>query len=158
MIRRPPRSTLFPYTTLFRSESEEELKSLLMKVKDESEKADFKLNIQKTTTGAPPREPWDSPSPARLVAFRPSAKEFTLPIRGSWDTGFPQTAGRQSWKRPRHPEPAGPPTLQPTPTPEFCHHQPSKESPTSARSDAAASPWRAGATSKPRRERRGAYR
>ena len=28
--------------------SEEELKSLLMKVKEESEKADLKLNIQKT--------------------------------------------------------------------------------------------------------------
>ena len=34
-------------TTLM-AESEEELKSLLMKVKVESEKADFKLNIQKT--------------------------------------------------------------------------------------------------------------
>ena len=30
------------------TESEEELKSLLMKVKEESEKADLKLNIQKT--------------------------------------------------------------------------------------------------------------
>ena len=30
------------------AESEEELKSLLMKVKEESEKADFKLNIKKT--------------------------------------------------------------------------------------------------------------
>ena len=30
------------------AESEEELKSLLMKVKDESKKADLKLNIQKT--------------------------------------------------------------------------------------------------------------
>ena len=30
------------------AESEEELKSLLMKVKDESEKADLKLSIQKT--------------------------------------------------------------------------------------------------------------
>ena len=29
-------------------ESKEELKSLLMKVKEESEKADLKLNIQKT--------------------------------------------------------------------------------------------------------------
>ena len=29
------------------AESEEELKSLLMKVKEESEKADLKLNIQK---------------------------------------------------------------------------------------------------------------
>ena len=34
-------------TTLI-AESEEELKSLLMKVKDESEKAGLKLNIQKT--------------------------------------------------------------------------------------------------------------
>ena len=34
-------------TTLM-AESEEELKSLLMKVKDESEKAGLKLNIQKT--------------------------------------------------------------------------------------------------------------
>ena len=34
-------------TTLM-TESEEELKSLLMKVKEESEKADLKLNIQKT--------------------------------------------------------------------------------------------------------------
>ena len=30
------------------AESEEELKSLLMKVKEESEKADLQLNIQKT--------------------------------------------------------------------------------------------------------------
>ena len=30
------------------AESEEELKSLLMKVKEESEKTDLKLNIQKT--------------------------------------------------------------------------------------------------------------
>ena len=34
--------------TTFMSESEEELKSLLMKVKEESEKAGLKLNIQKT--------------------------------------------------------------------------------------------------------------
>ena len=34
-------------TTLM-AESEEELKSLLMKVKEKSEKADLKLNIQKT--------------------------------------------------------------------------------------------------------------
>ena len=34
-------------------ESEEELKSLLIKVKEESEKADLKLNIQKTKIMAP---------------------------------------------------------------------------------------------------------
>ena len=34
--------------TTLRAESEEELKSLLMRVEEESEKADLKLNIQKT--------------------------------------------------------------------------------------------------------------
>ena len=34
--------------TIFMTESKEELKSLLMKVKEESEKAGLKLNIQKT--------------------------------------------------------------------------------------------------------------
>ena len=34
--------------TILIAESKEELKSLLMKVKEESEKADLKLNIQKT--------------------------------------------------------------------------------------------------------------
>ena len=35
--------------TTFIAETEEELKSLLMKVKEESENADLKLSIQKTT-------------------------------------------------------------------------------------------------------------
>ena len=35
------------------AESEEELKNLLMKVKEESEKIDLKLNIQKTKIMAP---------------------------------------------------------------------------------------------------------
>ena len=39
-------------TTLM-AESKEELKSLLMRVKEESEKAGLKLNIQKTKTMAP---------------------------------------------------------------------------------------------------------
>ena len=37
--------------TSLMAESEEELKSLLMKVKEESEKVGFKLNIQKTDHG-----------------------------------------------------------------------------------------------------------
>ena len=45
-------------TTLM-AESEEELKSLLMKVKEESEKVDLKLNIQKTKIMASgPITPW----------------------------------------------------------------------------------------------------
>ena len=38
--------------TTFMAERKEELKSLLMKVKEESEKVDLKLNIQKTKTMA----------------------------------------------------------------------------------------------------------
>ena len=41
------------------AESEEELKSLLMRVKEESEKAGWKLNIQKTKIMAPgPTTSW----------------------------------------------------------------------------------------------------
>ena len=36
---------IYAYDTTFMSESEEELKSLLMKVKEESEKVGLKLNI-----------------------------------------------------------------------------------------------------------------
>ena len=43
---------MIPYTT-FMAEREEELKSLLMKVKEESEKVGLKLNIQKTKIMAP---------------------------------------------------------------------------------------------------------
>ena len=38
----------YVYDTTLTAESEEELKSLLMKVKEESEKVGLKLNIQKT--------------------------------------------------------------------------------------------------------------
>ena len=42
------------------AESEEELKSLLMKVKEESEKAGLKLNIQKTKImGSGPITSWE---------------------------------------------------------------------------------------------------
>ena len=41
------------------AESEEELKSLLMKVKEESEKAGLKLNIQKTKKASGPITSWE---------------------------------------------------------------------------------------------------
>ena len=45
--------------TILMAESEEELKSLLMKVKEESEKAGWKLNIQKTKImGSSPITSW----------------------------------------------------------------------------------------------------
>ena len=43
----------YTYDTSFLAESEEELKSLLMKVQEESEKAGLKLNIQKTKIMVP---------------------------------------------------------------------------------------------------------
>ena len=42
----------YAYDTTLMAESEEELKSLLMRVKEESEKAGLKLNIEKTKTMA----------------------------------------------------------------------------------------------------------
>ena len=45
-------------TTLM-AESEEELKSLFMKVKEESEKAGLKLNIQKTIMASGPITSWE---------------------------------------------------------------------------------------------------
>ena len=46
--RRNINNLRFADDTILMAESKEKLKSLLMKVKEESEKADLKLNIQKT--------------------------------------------------------------------------------------------------------------
>ena len=46
--RRNINNLRYAYDTTLMAESEEELKSLLMKVKEESEKIGLKLNIQKT--------------------------------------------------------------------------------------------------------------
>ena len=46
--RRQINNLIYADDTTLMAESEEELKSLLMKVKEESEKVGFKLNIQKT--------------------------------------------------------------------------------------------------------------
>ena len=52
IARRNTYNLRYTDNTTFMAESEEELKSLLMKVKEESEKARLKLNIQKTKTMA----------------------------------------------------------------------------------------------------------
>ena len=44
---------MHPYDTTLMAENEEELKSLLLKVKEEAEKVGLKLNIQKTKIMAP---------------------------------------------------------------------------------------------------------
>ena len=48
IARRNIKNLRYADDTAFMAESEEELKSLLMKVKEESEKVGLKLNIQKT--------------------------------------------------------------------------------------------------------------
>ena len=48
VARRNINNLSYANDTILMPESEEELKSLLMKVKEESEKVGFKLNIQKT--------------------------------------------------------------------------------------------------------------
>ena len=48
MIRRNINNLRYTDDTTLRTESEEQLKSLLMKVKEENEKAGLKLKIQKT--------------------------------------------------------------------------------------------------------------
>ena len=47
--------TKFMYNTTVMAESKEEPKSLLMKVKEESEKGGLKLNIEKTKIGGSPK-------------------------------------------------------------------------------------------------------
>ena len=48
IARRNINKLRYAYDTTLREESEEEIKSLLMKVKEESENFGLKLNIQKT--------------------------------------------------------------------------------------------------------------
>ena len=47
IVRRSTNNLRYPDDTILMAESKEELKSLLMKVKDEGEKAGLKVNIQK---------------------------------------------------------------------------------------------------------------
>ena len=48
IVGRSINNLIYAYNTTLMAESEEELKSLLMKVKEESKKAGLKLNIKKT--------------------------------------------------------------------------------------------------------------
>ena len=52
IARRNINNLRYAYDTILMAESEEEMKRLLMKVKEESEKVSLKLNIQKTKTMA----------------------------------------------------------------------------------------------------------
>ena len=60
IARRNINNLRYAYDTTFMAESEEELKSLLMKVKEESEKVGLKLNIQKTKIMATGPTSWET--------------------------------------------------------------------------------------------------
>ena len=63
--------------TTFMAESEEELKSLLIKVKEESEKVSLKLNIQKTNIMAPSPNRWEnSGNSDRLILGAPKSLQM----------------------------------------------------------------------------------
>ena len=49
----------YEYDTTLTTESKEELKILLMKVKEESEKVGLKLNVQKTKMASSPITSWE---------------------------------------------------------------------------------------------------
>ena len=70
IARRNINNLIYADDTTLMAESEEELKSLLMKVKQESEKVGLKLNIQKTKIMAPsPVAGKGTPSRARNWAL-----------------------------------------------------------------------------------------
>ena len=92
IARRNINNLRYAYDTTLIAESEEGLKSLLIKVKEESEKASLKLNIQKT----------------KIMASSPGA-----PFWPSWSRillqcgrlGFDPWVGKIPWRRERLPTP-----------------------------------------------------
>ena len=59
IARRNINNLRYAHDTTLKAESEKELKSLLMKVKEESEKVGLNLNIQKTNMGSGPITSWE---------------------------------------------------------------------------------------------------
>ena len=65
--------------TALMAESEEELKSLLMKVKEESEKVGLKLNIQKTKIMASgPITSWETDGDQTLFFWAPKSLQMVI--------------------------------------------------------------------------------
>ena len=60
IARRNINNLRYAYNTTLMAEGEEELKSLLTKVKEESEKAGLKLSIQKTKMASGPITSWQT--------------------------------------------------------------------------------------------------
>ena len=83
VITFPPRSNHLRYAddTTLMAESEEKLKSLLMKVKEESEKVGLKLNIQKTKIMASgPITQWETDGETVETLFWGASKSLQMVI------------------------------------------------------------------------------
>ena len=59
LVNHLPNNLRYADKTSLMAESQEELKSLLMKVQEDSEKTGFKLNIQKTNMASGPITSWE---------------------------------------------------------------------------------------------------
>ena len=90
--------------TTFMAESEEELKSLLMKVKEESEKVGLKLNIQKTKIMATgPITPWeiDGETVETVSDFILGGCQITADGDCSHESKRRLLLGKESYEQPR---------------------------------------------------------
>ena len=88
VARRNINNLIYADDTTLKAESEEELKSLLMKVKEESEKAGLKLNIQKTKIMASgPITSWqiDGENVETVSDFIFLGSKITAPWKNSYD-------------------------------------------------------------------------
>ena len=83
--------------TILMAESEEELKSLLMKVKEESEKVGLRLNIQKTKIMASgPITSWEIDGETMETLLLDLSKKTKL---SSTNTYFPRSGVMATWRQ-----------------------------------------------------------
>ena len=104
IARRNINDLRYAENTTFVAESEEELKSLLMKVKEESEKVGLKLNIQKTKIMASgPITSWeiDGETVETVSDFILGGSKITADGDCSHEIKRPLTPWKESYDQPR---------------------------------------------------------
>src|SRR3989454_3866501 len=89
MIRRPPRSTLFPYTTLFRSEEETQIGSLISRSHRDRVRGYVELGAEEGAEVLCGGRPPDDPALARGGYPLPAGvRRGRQPTRGGREGGF----------------------------------------------------------------------
>src|SRR3989449_10068474 len=88
MIRRPPRSTLFPYTTLFRSERRLDLAAHRAGRPEAGRREDRPQHLAEVAVGAPPGgDRVVHAAVRRVVAHEPLAQLLAHVVHGCWLIG-----------------------------------------------------------------------